>query len=441
VHAATITNTIRSRSTINYAFAGFFCSTNTWAGTADKANLGANLYVDLDRLVTLPAKGLIKAPTTAAPASPAAGEVNLFDEDAPTSTGSDSGEMMSGVEQRDTKGYLISYAHDPRLAMGVSDGDAQDCPIRIAGDPYQTDKTPKRGDIRIPSLPAISQVNGKESGRAQLADWLTKTTHPLTPRVMANRIWLRLFGRGLVTTVDDFGITGERPSHPELLDHLAIQFVTSGWSVKKFIREIMLSRVYRQDSVARKDGRETDPDNVLLWRMSPKRVEAEVMRDTLLQTSGLITYDRPAPIQVAGTGGKGNTARTRSLLDVHSPYRTIYLPVLRDLVPSYHETWDFPNPTQIRGRREVTTVPSQSLFIMNDPRVDEIAVALADRVSTASDSEDARIHHLHRLLFARDASPEEMAEARDFLAASQESGALAIYAQALLGGAEFRYAW
>lgn len=420
-----------------YALAGLFYSSETWSGTAHKAELGANLYVDPDRLFMLPeVKKSIVA--QAKPSFLKPGEVNAMDDVT----------MQPSMTQK-TGRYATTYNFDPRLAMGVSDGKIENCPIRIAGDPYDEGKTPHRGDLKIPSLPSLPKVEGKTSGRYQLAQWICQPTHPLTARVMANRIWAHLFGKGIVGTVDNFGITGTKPTNEELLDHIAIRFVETGWSVKKFIRAMMLSRAYRLSSDSSADGVETDPGNDLHWRMSPRRTQLEVMRDALLQLSGELTFDRPDGIQVVGNGGKGNQGRTGSKLTIESPYRTVYLPVLRDLLPEMHETWDFPNPTQIKGQREVTTVPSQSLFMMNNRLVVDAANALARRVlDDASIRDDSlRVRCVYRAIFSRDAAAEEAKSAIEMMQSletpadekDKETYRWATLIQALMASAEFRY--
>ena len=421
-----------------YALAGLFTSTETWSGAAHKAELGANLYVDPDRLLVLPvAKKPIVPPARSATAALKPGEVNAMDD------------MQPSMTQK-TGRYATTYDYDSRLAMGVSEGEIDDCPIRVAGDPYDEGKTPRRGDLKIPSLPAMPKVEGKTSGRFQLAQWLCQPTHPLTSRVMANRIWAHLFGKGIVGTVDNFGITGTKPVNDALLDHLAIRFVETGWSMKKFIRAMMLSRAYRLSSDSNAQAAEIDPGNDLNWRMSSRRVELEVMRDALLQLSGELTFDRPDGIQVTGNGGKGNTGRTGSKLSIESPYRTVYLPVLRDLLPEMHETWDFPNPTQIKGQREVTTVPSQSLFMMNNRMVVDAANAVAARLfEDKSLSDDkARVRHAYRILLSRDAEDDESQAAVEMIQSletpsdekDKDAYRWSTLIQALMASAEFRYA-
>jgi hypothetical protein len=403
-----------------YALAGVFESSRTWTGTAHKAEHRGNLYVEPGYLFSL---GGNDAKPTLTP--PARGPFNAMD----------TAPAMMGMEVTQRNGNEpVRYLYDDRLAMAVSEDQPRHCAIRIAGDPYDKGSTVKRGDLAIPGLPPFPKINTGESGRLQLAQWITTPTHPLTSRVMANRVWARLFGRGIVRTVDDFGITGEKPSHPELLDHLAVRFVEHGWSVKKLIREIVMSRAYGQSSTRRADD---DADEAMLSRMTLRRLELEPLRDALLQVSGRLELDRPSGIQVQGTGGKGNSGRTRGALGIESPYRSIYLPVLRDLLPSMHEVWDFPNPSQIQGQRSVTTVPAQSLFLLNNDLVLETARAAADRVSKES---AYPVTGLWRLLLCRPPSDEERDEAKSLLDEFETRQlALTALAHSLIGSAEFRY--
>jgi Protein of unknown function (DUF1553) len=235
----------------------------------------------------------------------------------------------------------------------------------------------------------------------QLARWLTATDNPLTARVMVNRIWQHLWGHGLVHSVDDFGTTGEAPTHPELLDHLATQF-RSSWSIKSMIRSMMLSHTYRMSSEVQPLALRADPQNGMYWRMSARRLEMEVVRDAMLFAAGQLSFQRPEGIPMAGIGGKGRWGETRSLLGLHEPYRTVYLPVLRSLLPDMYSTFDFPNPTQIQGRRDVTTVAPQALFLMNNDLANNCAQAAAIRLikdSKANVPDGIRLAYLR--LFSR----------------------------------------
>jgi hypothetical protein len=244
---------------------------------------------------------------------------------------------------------------------------------------------------------------------------------------MVNRVWAHLFGKGIVRTVDDFGMTGSWPKNAELLDHLAVRLVVDGWSVKKLIRNIMLSHAYRLSSDANAAAMNVDADNDTIWRVPPRRLEFEAIRDAMLMASGELKLDRPEGIQVAGTGGKGNNGRTKSLLGIESLYRTIYLPVLRDLLPDAYSTFDFPPPTQIKGQRDVTTAAPQSLWFMNSGFSDEIASTVAQR--------EPDVAALYRLLLSREATAEELTDAKDLIA---DAGVAALV-QAIIGSAEFRY--
>lgn len=408
-----------------YALAGLFYSTQNWAGTANRTDMGRNLYVDPDRLVELQS-----AQTTVGFKKPASKPQEV-----------DRSDMMMDSMTGNGKRGPVKYVYDPKLAMAATDGDVEDCPIRVAGDPYEEGKAPQRGEMKIPGLPLMSKVPAKESGRLQLAQWLGTPTHPLTSRVMVNRLWAQLFGTPLVATVDNFGISGEKPVHPELLDHLAVRFVEGGWSMKKMIRSLMLSHTYRQSGDSTAQGREIDPANESLWRMVPRRMTFEALRDSLLQVGGELTFDRPEGIQLAGNGGKGNTGRTRSLLGVEDPYRTIYLPVLRDLLPDMYATWDFPNPSQIQGRREVTTVASQSLFMMNDRFVVRTAESLATKALETGRNDKERLNFVYRTLFSREAEPDEVSAATEMMESLEEGEQhrWTLLVQAMLGSSEFRY--
>jgi hypothetical protein len=207
--------------------------------------------------------------------------------------------------------------------------------------------------------------------------------------------------------------------------------------VKSLIKMLVVSRTYRQSSV-RVEGSAVARE--LLAGMPLRRVEMEVLRDVLLQVSGQLSLERPVGVPLAGTGGKGNSGRTRGLIGVESPYRTVYLPVLRDLLTPMHEVWDFPNPTQIKGKREVTTVPAQGLFMLNNAFVMEAAERFAEQLQESGTSEDARLTKLYEVLLCRQPEAEEMKDAKELLGelGSGVEG-LAGLVQAVMGGVEFRY--
>ena len=192
--------------------------------------------------------------------------------------------------------------HPKSFSMGVQEDDSPaDASLLVRGEIDQPAQKVKRGfpQVLTSKQPSLSS---KSSGRLELARWIGSDDNPLTARVMVNRIWLHLIGNGIVTSTENFGTTGQMPSHPELLDYLSVRFVESGWSVKSVIREIATSRVYRMQSTFDEDNHEYDPNNALLWRANPRRLDAEAIRDAMLSISGEIDIQRPRASEVAKAG-------------------------------------------------------------------------------------------------------------------------------------------
>ncbi|MBL8827583.1 MAG: DUF1553 domain-containing protein, partial [Planctomycetaceae bacterium] len=407
-----------------YALAGIFYSTKILAGTPYRGQ--GNGYVDHESLHRLPIAARGK------PVSPDVipGVHSMSDYQAIWSTG-----------KRD-----IRFTTDPNLAMGVSDDEISDCALRVKGDPHDRGPAPPRGDVKIAGLPPITKPGPNASGRLELARWIASPRHPLTARVIVNRVWQHLIGQPLVATPDDFGATSEPPSHPELLDHLASRFIADGWSIKKLVRTIVLSRTYQLSGATRgQPAHEADPQNTLCWRANLRRLEFEPLRDSLLVAAGELTFDRPEGIQIAGIGGKSAKSQVHSLLDIDAPYRTIYLPVIRGRLPETFNTFDFPDPCQIAGRRDVTTVAPQALFFLNSRLVTDCAEATAARVLKSSSTTDAaRLTWLYQTLFARAPTADEVTAAAGLFKDLQRHGADAescwtTLVQGLLASAEFRY--
>jgi hypothetical protein len=271
------------------------------------------------------------------------------------------------------------------------------------------------------------------SGRLELARAIASPDNPLTARVMVNRLWQLHFGRGLVGTPSNFGKLGERPSHPELLDHLAHRFVAEGWSLKAMHRAIMLSATYGQDSRLDEHAFEVDPENTLLWRMNRRRLEVEAWRDAILAVSGRLD---PA------VGGP-----SRSVDDPENRRRTFYAAVSRHDLSPLLRLFDFPDPNITSGERTRTTVPLQGLVVLNDEFVIRSARALAARLKSVPDADDAaRIRLAYRLLFGRDAGEAQVRLGLAFLQAPDADDAkpgdltrLERYAQALLASNEFAF--
>lgn len=404
-----------------YALAGIFSSTRSRPGVSYRG--AGNGYVDHEELLALPtALG-----STAAPPKLVPGVHSMNDFNEVWRTG-----------KRD-----IRYATDPNLSMGLVDDEIADCAIRIKGDPHDHGETPPRGDLRLPSLPRITRPSSQASGRMELARWITAREHPLTSRVMVNRVWQHLFGRGLVATPDDFGAMSEPPSHPELLDFMSRRLMDQGWSLKKLIRSIVLSRTYRLSSdTLGAAAQDKDADNRYYWRANLRRLEFEPLRDSLLFVASRLSFDRPEGVQVAGIGGKSNKTSASSLLDLDDACRTIYLPILRSRLPDSYGTFDFPDPCQIVGQREVTTVAPQALFFMNNQLVSSCAAEVVDGLAKSALANDAaRVNALYLRLLGRPATGEEIREAATLLQALTSSAdeRWATLVQALLCSAPFRY--
>jgi len=358
------------------------------------------------------------------------------------------------------EGQLDMVADDGKplpLAMGVLDADAiVDAPFMERGDVARPGKPVPRGFPRIipfTSRGASSLAGGDgvsaalpadQSGRLQLAEWLTQPDNPLTARVFVNRAWRYLFDAGIVESIDNFGFSGERPSHPQLLDTLAVRFVQGGWSVKKLVRELILSRTYRQSSAYDPAAFTKDPDNRLLWRFPKRRMDAESIRDAMLAASGELDPARPVGSLVATYIGDrpisliGLDPKIPADLDA-AVHRSVYLPVLRDRLPDVLDLFDFAEPSLVTGDRDTTNVPLQALYLMNGPFVQARAKGLAARLAAEPD-DAARIRLAFNLCFSRDPDPAEQKLGAAFLAADNGTSAqrLAAYCHALLATAEFR---
>src|SRR5262249_43256180 len=196
-------------------------------------------------------------------------------------------------------------------AMGVREGQfgVGDCPLYTRGEIDKPGPKVPRGLPQVLTTKPVKITKG--SGRLEVAEWLAADDNPLTARVMVNRVWLHLFGRGLVATPDNFGASGQPPSHPELLDYLAVTFVEDGWSVKKLIRRLVLSRAYQLAARPHAANQEADPDNVYLWRAAKRRLDAEALRDSMLAVSGLLerTPAKGSPVGRAGEGYTGGVGK------------------------------------------------------------------------------------------------------------------------------------
>jgi len=265
-----------------------------------------------------------------------------------------------------------------------------------------TDRVPRGVPAVFAPEKNLDIPNGT-SGRRELAEWLVSKSNPLTARVIVNRTWYWLFGRGIVESCDNFGTTGRQPSNPALLDTLAVQFMDKGWNMKGLIREIVLSHTYALSSAYDAKSFQADPENELVWRANKRRLDAESLRDAMLFASGdlykgvrVASYiadngdgpiggPRPAGNRTGGMFGSLRAPGTaeEDILEATGNYRSVYLPVARDVAPDSLAAFDFVDSTFVTGTRDTTNVPSQALYLLNSEFVAEQSKLLADRVLKA----------------------------------------------------------
>jgi cytochrome c553 len=335
--------------------------------------------------------------------------------------------MLQRLRRRE--GMLVFNLPRPPVAYAVEDEERPgDSRIQIRGNAHQLgDQTP-RTFLRIAMWGADTPpLTG--SGRLELARWIADDCNPLTARLYANRVWQQLFGVGLVKSADNFGLRGETPSHPELLDYLAGTFMADGWSTKKLVRRLVLSRAYRRSSEPNPAAAAADPDNRLLARMNPRRLEAEAVRDAVLAITGQLDPRRGGqtlPTDDLNTFapdlGKVNPPRMISsgrLPDRIRNRRTVYMPVYRQAQMNDLDVlnlFDFANNSEVTASRRATVVPTQALFLMNSPWIREQAGEMARRLLNDEfllDHERAR--RIIERIYNRPAGKEEIERALGFV--------------------------
>jgi len=297
--------------------------------------------------------------------------------------------------------------------------------VFVRGNPHQHGPATPRQFLEILSKSDRSPFP-RGSGRLDLAEAITDPQNPLTARVLVNRVWMHYFGAGLVRTPGDFGLRSEPPTHPELLDYLASQFMAGGWSLKRLHREILLSAAYQQRSDDRPECRAIDPENLLLWKTNRRRLDFEATRDALLAVSGSLQTS------LGGQPFKGYA-------DANQTRRTIYGFLDRLNMPGVLRTFDFPSPDATNPQRDTTTIAPQALFLMNNPLVIRSAERLLGRsaISTAK-TVDEKVKLLYQIAYARDAADSELTFAHEFLHdESPTAAAWKEYVQGLLLANEF----
>ena len=350
---------------------------------------------------------------------------------------------------REALAKLEKDAPELPSTMGVTDSTnvVKTLPVHIRGSHLSLGKPVPRGFPQVMQVASLrSEMPEKQSGRLELAQWLASPQHPLTARVMVNRIWRWHFGQGLVASTDNFGILGERPSHPELLDWLARKFIAEGWSVKAMHRLIMASAAYQRATKPAADARRSvvDSENRLLSHFPIRRLEAEEVRDSVLFVAGLLERTM---------GGKTIPVKNREFFFNHtskdattydSPRRALYLPVVRNNVYDLFEQFDFPDPAVPNGNRNATVVAPQALLMLNSDLVGKAAEKFAASLLASASDDVRRIEFAYQKAYARPPTAKELARAKKFLTdfkpdSAASPSAWAIFCQSLLAANEFIY--
>lgn len=334
---------------------------------------------------------------------------------------------------------------EPRpTAMGVREVETlKEIPIHIRGSVHLLGDKVERGvpavfeSLQAPVFPE------NQSGRLQLAEWLANPEHPLTSRVMVNRIWHWLFGAGIVQSVDNFGTSGEMPTHPELLDGLAARFVSNGWSVKKLVREIVLSEAYRRSSGVDNENEKLDGINKGLWRANRRRLDGECLRDAMLLCGGNLNLTPYGP-------GFDASLVSDYEFQPQGTRRSVYVPVFRNRLPEIPEAFDLADPSLVTGARATSTIVPQALMMMNHPFIRKQAEETAKRLLSEVPDETERIERACRMILGRRPLEKEAEAMSSFLKDDQESGknesgtmdelqAWTLLVQGLFASADFRY--
>ena len=396
------------------------------------------------------------------------------------------GGLRAKIQQYDDQGNPYTYF------MGVqTKSRPENARLLVRGEFDKPAQEIKRGFPQVLIDEPVS-IPAKASGRLQLGRWMASDDNPLSARVMVNRVWQHMFGNGIVRSPENFGATGLAPTHPELLDYLALDFQNNDWSVKTLIRKIATSRIYRSDSEFSASSFQVDPENQFIWRMEPRRLEAEVLRDSILRISGDLDSDRPRGSLVSeiGTalvrdgvlistigssnpdvktglpsrspGGRSRMKRnggmqgststaSPSLAKIDQPvlYRSVYLPVIRDNVTRSMEVFDFAESSMVIGVRETSNTPDQGLYFLNN----QFVIQQADKMATRLIKEEIQIKDQIKLAFllafGRRANSTELRAAESFYRNFETSRSrfgpssnvqkLSALCQGILASAEFRF--
>ncbi|MGH9799172.1 MAG: DUF1553 domain-containing protein, partial [Blastocatellia bacterium] len=325
--------------------------------------------------------------------------------------------------EEEAKAPFINAVHDAAMdsdgsyadytPLTIKPGASRDLPMFARGNSASPGEVVPRHFLTVLSKNSGDTFKGG-SGRLELAEQILTDAAPLSARVIVNRVWGWHFGKHLVSTPSDFGDRGDKPTHPELLDDLAARFIANGWSIKWLHREIMLSSTYRQSSKPRADAAAIDEENKWMWRMQPRRMDAEAIRDSLLQAAGKLNLEMYGP--------------SLSLDSMENTRRTVYGRITRGGSSDILRLYDFPNPFQHSPSRNLTITPLQELFVLNSPFIKQLSSTLAKAetfvVPPSGGSEQHRpaeagttnvARNLYRKILLRDPSAAELKAALSYL--------------------------
>ena len=363
-----------------------------------------------------------------------------FTKQAKSSIADDENEISELINQWQAEREQLSkqLVLSSRLAPAMMDGTGEEANIYIRGNASKLGKIEPRHFLTAIDGDQAMQIE-RGSGRLQLAEKINDPKNPLTSRVIVNRIWHYLMGRGLVPTTDDFGVLGQRPTHPELLDHLASEFVDDGQSIKRMIKRITLTQTYQMASRPNADSLEADPKNLLWHHRPPKRLEGEAIRDALLAISGSLdkTQEGPSvPIHLtAFMEGRGRPGK-KGPLDGDGR-RSIYVSVRRNFISPFMTAFDTPVPFSTMGRRNVSNVPAQALILMNDPFVADQAKKWAERSLEIEEDPEKRIQWMYQSAFGRPPTETEIEVSSKFIDGQTDVETWTHFAHALINTKEF----
>jgi len=325
----------------------------------------------------------------------------------------------------------VNALKDAELAMAPRDfRDAGDVNLRVRGEVNQLGPKVPRNFPGVLHRGPAPKIESGSSGRLQLAEWMVSTENALLDRVIVNRLWAKLFGRGIVSTVDNFGVQGEKPTHPALLDYLASKFRASGGSMKTLIREMVLSRTYGLRSVD--DSDQTDPSNRYFARHAIRRLTAEEIRDSLLQLTGELKTEQATATALTYGEDLDDLMKLEKLT-----HRSVYLPVARNNLAPDMEIFDVANPEMTSGDRPLTTVPTQALYLLNSSFLQKQAAQLAQQAYAQADA----VMWLHETILGRKPSATAAKRANEFINTAKDDleKGLADLAHVLIASTEFLF--